>query len=248
LSDIVFDVETVPAVPWTEVDEPTRQYLIGRARNRATRDGVDPDAEPLDELAAERLALELGMAKVAAISITNVESGSTAVLLEARGDATPITSEGLKVYPLEEPELLRRWWRWATQAGRLITFNGRTYDGPVLMVRSAQLGVVSLRDLVDKRYDFSRVLDLQEALTWFGAVGWRNTYTLEYWCARFGIASPKGQHTGADVARLYEAGEMMALAHYAAGDTQSQRLLYGAVRPFLHTFNGGPRLPEGQAP
>jgi 3'-5' exonuclease len=73
---------------------------------------------------------------------------------------------------------------------RLVTFNGRGYDGPVLMTRSAQLGIAPSRNLVPYRYDLSDHCDLFDVLGYQGAS--RDRFSLDYWCRRFDVESPKG--------------------------------------------------------
>jgi hypothetical protein len=64
----------------------------------------------------------------------------------------------------DEPALLKFFWSVATRYDRLVTFNGRGFDGPQIAVRSAILGVMVERDLVPYRYDLSRHCDLADVL------------------------------------------------------------------------------------
>lgn len=239
MADLIFDIETVPAVDWDSLDPYTREYLCKRQDRKAREEEVDAD-----DLAADRLALDLGLAKVAAIGLCNEETGAVSVLVEQRGDAeATVTDAGVKILPMPEEEMLRRWWKWMHQYDRLISFNGRTYDGPVLHIRSAQLGIASTRELVTYRYDCQNHCDLAEILTWNGTLGWRSTFNFGYWCARAGVATPKAEVDGSKIAALYAAGEMMKIAGYAGGDVTALRGLYHWTRrSFLHLFKGAPPL------
>lgn len=247
--DLVVDVETV-APEWDELDEPTRGYLAERSLRQLQRDGLDAEAAGLlaKPRAAERLALEHGLARVAAIGICNVRTGDVAVILEQRGDAKPAELDRPRIYTGTEDVVLRRWWDWAPKYGRIVGFNVRGYDGPVLHIRSAQLGVGCTRELVPYRYSFEHVCDLAEALNFMGGV--RTGYTLDWWCRRFDIESPKAEGVdGSEVAGLYRAGRMMDIARYLARDLRATRELYLRLRSsYLHLFRDGPPLTPAQEP
>jgi hypothetical protein len=257
MTEIVLDIETV-GPEWSELDQPTQEYLVKRMRSQALRDGVDPDQEPLDELAAERTALELGLAEVVAIGMWSLPAERGAVLLltptldflpDVQGNLSTETSlqiPGAKTRCFHtERELLQAFWAGLekSQASRIITANGRGFDGPNLMVRSAIGGVQCGRQLVPYRYDLAEHCDLLDVLGFQGSV--RSMYSVDYWMRRFGIASPKDEGiTGADVARLYRAGEYQAIGEYVLRDVQGEAKLYQALSAtMLGLFKGGPRLP-----
>ncbi len=242
MSDVVVDVETV-APNWDELPGSTRAYMAERARKRAQWDHED-SGDP-EESAASRLALELGLAQIVAIGMWNVDENRGLVLLN--GDAARV--DGAQVVTGTEEGILAHFWSVLAQFRKLrvVTFNGRMFDGPQLMVRSSQLGVPCLKNLVPYRYDLSDHCDLADALTFQGAL--RGGYTLDYWCERYGIVSPKADGvTGADVTRLYLAGELDAIGAYVLRDVQAEGELYRRLRDswFLGSFKGGP-LPAQKA-
>ena len=53
---------------------------------------------------------------------------------------------------LSEKEMLESFWRVAKRVDQFITFNGRNFDVPFLMMRSAMLGVKVTRNLMGYRY------------------------------------------------------------------------------------------------
>src|SRR5262245_28809264 len=129
---IAFDIEVV-APEWEELDEATRGYLLERARDDEERSTV-PD----------RLALNLGIGRVVAISLWNVESSRGAVLIEGKGgDWQPWVGgpENARLFVGSEKELLTQFWSIIAKYGTLVSYNGRTFDAPVLLVRSCILGV-----------------------------------------------------------------------------------------------------------
>jgi hypothetical protein len=217
VATVVFDIE-VAGLPWEEVDESTRGYLLARSRPE-DRDGV-----------CERTSLVPCLGKIIAIAMWAVEQDRGLLLLEGkpapecdyeRVGATRVLRNG-------ESELLKRFWEKVLPADkpkpRLVTYCGRTYDGPMLTWRSAQLGIAPSRQLVGYRYDVSDHCDLADALTFHGTT--RDTYSLDYWCRRFDIESPKGSIDGTQVARAYRDGRIEDIGEYCLRDVRATAALY----------------------
>ena len=121
-----------------------------------------------------------------------------------------------------------------------MTFDGRGYDGPILTIRSAQLGVKPTRDLVPYRYDIGEHCDLADVLTFQGSYNER--YSLDYWCRRFDIESPKGSIDGSQVARAYREGRIEDIGEYCLRDVRATAQLYSKLEgTVLPLFKGGPR-------
>jgi hypothetical protein len=123
-----------------------------------------------------------------------------------------------------ERELLAAFWQKVERYGRLVSFHGRGYDGPILMIRSAMLGVAPTRNLAGKPWDFGSHCDLMDVLSFQGA--WRERYSLEYWCRRFGIESPKVLLDGSQVDRTYKEGKIELIADYCLRDCRATGELY----------------------
>ena len=227
---ITFDIE-VAGYPWEEVDESTRGYLMQRARDEAEREALP-----------ERTALMTGLGKVITIGLWNIEANRGLVLLE--GDSEP-QREWEKVphsdiFRGSEKELLERFWEIVgRKRPRLVSYNGRGYDGPVLMVRSAMLGVRPSVNLLPYRYDISAHCDLYDIFTFQGAS--RDRYSLDYWCRRFDIESPKGSIDGSQVGRAYRDGRIEDIGEYCLRDVRATAELYEKLAStLLPLFKGGP--------
>lgn len=229
-STIAFDIE-VAGFPWEEVDEITRGYLLNRARDEAERETVP-----------ERTALFPGLGKVIAIGLWNVEAERGLILLE--GDSEPQheweTVAHSDIQRGDEVELLERFWEVVgKKRPRLVSFNGRGYDGPILMVRSAQLGVRPSTNLLPYRYDISQHCDLAEIFNFHGS--FRENYKLDYWCRRFDVESPKGSIDGSQVGRAYRQGRIDDIGEYCLRDTRATAELYEKLsKTLLPLFKGGP--------
>jgi len=229
MATIAFDIE-VAGFPWEEVDEITRGYLLSRARTDEDR-----------EAAPERTALFPGLGKVIAIGLWNLEQDRGLMLLE--GKPTP-QREWEKVAHSEifrgsEGELLSKFWDVVgRKQPQLVSYNGRGYDGPVLMIRSAQLGVRPSVNMVPYRYDFAKHCDLMEVFNFQGAT--RENYSLDYWCRRFDIESPKGSIDGSQVGRAYRDGRIEDIGEYCLRDVRATAELYKKLAPtLLPHFKGG---------
>lgn len=220
---VAFDIEVV-GCEWSTLDEATRGYLLERARKKG---------ESAEE-AASKLALTLGLGKVVAIALWNLDEQRGAVLLEGAGSpwgAWPGRSDGAWWFRGDEAALLAAFWERARGYGRLVTFNGRMYDGPVLMVRSALNGVKPSRHLAARDFGMRHHCDLAELFSFQGAV--RDHYKLDYWCRRFGLESPKSTLDGSQVERAYRAGELEKIGDYCLRDARATALLYEKVRDTL---------------
>jgi hypothetical protein len=231
MATIAFDIE-VAGFPWEEVDEITRGYLLSRARTPEDREAVH-----------ERTALYPGLGKVIAIGMWLVDEDRGMLLLEGKTEAAHDWEKvpSSKIQRGNEVELLETFWKMASARGlRLVSYNGRGYDGPTLMVRSAQLGVRPSINLLPYRYDISAHCDLMEIFTFQGGV--RDRYSLDYWCRRFDIESPKGSIDGSQVARAYRDGRIEDIGEYCLRDVRATAQLYTKLEgTLLPHFKGGPR-------
>jgi hypothetical protein len=232
MATIAFDIE-VAGFPWGEVDEITRGYLLNRAAPEE-RDDVP-----------ESTGLHPGLGKVIAIGMWHVEKDRGLILLE--GPPTPEEQDWEKVphskiFRGSEAELLRKFWDIVgKKRPRLVSYNGRGYDGPILMIRSAQLGLAPSVQLVPYRYDLSEHCDLQDVLGFQG--GRRESYSLDYWCRRFDIESPKGSFDGSQIARAYRDGRIEDIGEYCLRDVRATAALYRKLAPtLLPLFKGGPSV------
>jgi len=233
LVECVVDIETV-GPSWESIDEETRIYLEKRAEHRTH----NPDTAEAD--ARDHLALDLGLAEIVAIGLHPQGRGQPHVLLRAPVQVD--SKRGVVQCYKSEKDLLSRFWHVVKNVGRVITYNGRGFDGAHLMVRSAQQGVPCARDLIGYRYDIADNCDLMDCLSFFGSI--RDSYSLDWWCRRFGIASPKAKGiTGADVGRLHREERYAEIVDYLFDDLEATSALFQHLIPLLSHFKGGPLRP-----
>jgi hypothetical protein len=219
---IAFDIE-VAGFHWDEVDEITRGYLLQRAKSEEDRAS-----------APDRTALYPGLGKIIAIGMWNLEKDRGLCLLEGKHAEQQEWKRvpSSDVYRGSENELLERFWEIVERKRpRLVSFNGRYYDGPILMLRSAQLGIAPSLNLCGNRFNLTTHLDLTEVLSFHGS--WREQYKLDYWCRRFDIESPKGSIDGSQIARAYREGRIEEIGEYCLRDTRATAQLFRKVEPTL---------------
>ncbi|MBI3820335.1 MAG: ribonuclease H-like domain-containing protein [Planctomycetes bacterium] len=225
--DLTFDIE-VAGLEWEEIDELTRGYLLERARDEQEKAAVP-----------ERTALFPGLGKVIAIGMWNLNTEQGGLLLEGPPTNGHITYEriaGCKLFRGSEADIIREFWRIINphERGarkRLVSFNGRQYDMPVLAIRSAMLGIKPSRSIDTKPWERDSHVDLMDVLTFNG--GLRERYKLDYWCRRFDIESPKTKLDGSQVQRAYREKRIEDIGEYCVRDTRATGELFKKIRPTL---------------
>jgi len=115
------------------------------------------------------------------------------------------------------------------QRPQLVTYNGRTFDLPVLKYRamskqlsaSAWFQTGNRYDSYDKRYSTKYHLDLFDVFSNYGAA----SCSLDEVAASFAIPD-KLDTAGSEVRTLYEQGEIAAIRNYCECDVASTALLF----------------------
>lgn len=226
-SPLVIDIETV-GLDWDDLDPTVQNYLLDRARSDEEREQIP-----------HQLALHPGTGRVIAIGLWRPGENRGGVLVEdpsGTGGWAPFAGEeGAMIFRAPEEMLLKEFWRYVKDgAGTIVTFNGRGFDGPFLMLRSAILQVEPTRNLVPYRYSFKEHCDLLEVLTFFGA---RRRDSFDFWCRQFGIPSPKENMDGSEVARAYQEGRIEDIARYCLADVRATAQLYQRLLPTIRLLD-----------
>ena len=213
MNKVVFDIETL-GFPLESFDEKQQEYLLKFAKTEDERTE-----------AVQKLALTPLTGHIIAIGMLNPESRHGKVLFHS--DTTDFFSseDGLMEFvSASEKEMLEEFWKTITHFDQFITFNGRSFDCPYVMLRSAILGVKPARNLLPYRYSHQEHCDLLEQLTFYNSV---RKFNLDFYCKGFGIKSPKDDGiTGLDLGPLFSAGKFREIAEYCAGDVQATAELY----------------------
>ncbi len=235
MATLVFDIETV-GEDFDTLDETSQEVL--------TR-WIKREAESGEGYAAALADLKNGMGfspltgEIVAIGIRDVEREKGAVYFQPskKGKEQNFEEGDCKFEVMSEQDMLKKFWDVVEKYDTFVTFNGRAFDVPFLMIRSALQGIRPSKNLLANRYlnyhpSNARHIDLLDQLTFYGAL--RKKGSLHLWCRAFGIESPKAQGVdGDDVKALYENGRSADIARYNARDLLATTELYARYVEFL---------------
>ncbi len=228
MKKLVIDIETV-GIPWEEHDPYVREYLI----KGQTEDGAEETTR------AGGLSPFRG--KIVAIGVIRIDDGRSCALYEMPGQTdVRVERAGQRTYVSgTEKQILEKFWDWFDNDSRFISFNGRQFDGPFLMIRSAVNGVIPKRDLVGYRYQMHPNCDLREALNFYGTTNSRQfKFNLDLACKVFGVTTSKREGVdGRSVESWYRAGLHREIADYCLEDVRATLELYEKIAPTLLMFN-----------
>ena len=164
------------------------------------------------------------------IGVLDYEKNKGVIYYQAPGQKNEDFTEGNFTFKqMTEKTMLRSFWEGAKNYLEFISFNGRVFDVPFLMTRSAIYGIRPTKNLMEGRYLYqqrsARHVDLQDQLTFYGTT--RKKGSLHLWSTAFGIKSPKSDGiTGDDVGRLFKEEKFIDIAKYNVGDLIATKDLY----------------------
>ena len=224
---IVFDIETC-AYPFETLSESQREYLLRYADK-------EPDPEKRQMMiddAVRYTSLYPHTSKCIVIGIYDIEKEKSYVYYESeKKEEWKNEDENVFYKGLSEKEMIESFWRIAKRIDQFITFNGRNFDVPFIMMRSAMLGVKVTKNLMGYRYGDEHI-DLLEQFTFYGAT---RKFNLDFYCQSFGIGSPKSKDiSGMEVKNLYEAGRIKDIAVYCSKDIYATYQLYKIWEKYLN--------------
>lgn len=223
MSKLVFDIETI-GESYDEMDPATLEIMTKWIKKESYND---------EEYQREIEALKDGLGfspltgQIVAIGVMDVESEKGAVYYQNPADPKAERDEdGIKLKAMSEVEMLEKFWEVAKRCQECISFNGRAFDVPFLMVRSAIHKIRVPINLMPNRYASNSMhLDLLDQLTFYGSV--RKKGNLHMWCRAFGIKSPKADGiSGDDVGALFKDKQYEKIAEYNIGDLKATAELY----------------------
>ena len=225
---LVFDIETV-GVEFETLSDSQKEFLLRYAESE--KDLVKRD-ELIDE-AKRYLSLYPYTAKIVAIGLLNTDTEKSVVLYEnGKDEEWSVEEKTIKYKPFSEEEMLKYFWKYVSKAEKVISFNGRYFDLPFLMIRSAINKIKPASNLMKYRYDSSHHIDLLEQLTFFGLT---KKFNLDFYCHAFGIVSPKSKGiTGMEVKELYRAGRIKDIAIYCGEDVKATYELFKIWNKYLN--------------
>jgi DNA polymerase elongation subunit (family B) len=224
MSRVIFDIETV-GKDFGSLEKPVRDYLLRWAGSEEEKKEVE-----------ESLSFYPLTGEVITIGMLNPDTGRGAVYFQNNRDPLlPFEEDGILYEAGTEEDILRKFWDAIKSYDQFVTFNGRGFDCPFILVRSAVHRIKPKRDLMPNRYGDAHI-DLFDQLSFFGAS--RRKFSLDLWCRTFGIKSPKEDGiTGYEVKELFRAGRHLDIARYCAGDLRATKELLIVWETYLKFSN-----------
>ncbi|MCI0474106.1 MAG: ribonuclease H-like domain-containing protein [Ignavibacteria bacterium] len=255
---LVFDLEVAAYDYETHFDEETKEYLVKFAKNDEEKKaaiealvftpftsylvaiglldyneksgavlvnaGADVKLNPEKRLASEKLL--------------NFNTGSDENGKERLYEEEKLSK--LTYLVASEKEMLEMFWQKIRNKGYnlFVTFNGREFDCPYIMLRSFQLGIKPSYNLMSGT-DFNIKgyhIDLMKEMTFnkHSPTGARRKFSLDFYCKMLGIPSPKAEGVKGDmVSDLYNNGEYQKIADYCFGDVIATSNLFNLWNKYL---------------
>ncbi|KAF0153015.1 MAG: 3'-5' exonuclease PolB [Ignavibacteria bacterium] len=226
--NLVFDIETV-GCEFESLPETQQEFLL----RYAEQETESAKRETLIENAKRCLSLYPFTAKIVCLAMMNTDTNKTLVLFENREQESWESEEESVIYQsAAEEEIISKFWKYSSKAEKLISFNGRGFDLPFIMMRSAMLKIKPTRNFMKNRYDSATHIDLLEQFTFYGLT---KKFNLDFYCHAFEVESPKESGiTGMEVKELYKAGRTKDIAIYCGRDVRATHQLYKIWNEFLN--------------
>lgn len=225
-STLILDIETV-GENYDEMDEATQNALTGWVERRIPDEG---EQEKLIKQTKEELGFSPLTGKIVALGVLDYEKGKGKVYFDPANKEEEETTEDIyTLSPTGEKEMLEHFWAGAAKYDTFVTFNGRSFDIPYIMVRSAVHNIKPTKNLMSNRYlsmqRGAAHIDLLDQLSFYGAV--RRPGSLHLWTRALGIKSPKEDGVnGYEVGRLFAEGKSLDIARYNARDLTATKDLF----------------------
>lgn len=212
MAKVIFDIETIGE--FEVLDEDSQEYILKYAEDEKKKTETK-----------RKTGLWPFTGQIVALGLLNPETGKGKVYFQAPNQKIKDFCEnGTDFKVCSEKEILENFWQDIKNYDQFITFNGRGFDCPYLMLRSAVLKIRPTKNLMPPRYSANIHIDLLEQLTFYGAF---RKFTLDFYCRSLGIKSPKIEGiTGEKINQLFSEGKYLEIARYCLADVQATKELY----------------------
>ena len=164
LAKLIFDIETV-GYEFDTLTESQQEFI----QRYAEKETDEEKKEKMKDESIRFLSLYPLTAKVVAIGMLNSETEHSMVLYEgSETEEWESEERDVKYCSYSESEMLQHFWQYAKKADTVVTFNGRNFDIPFIMMRSAILKIKPTKNFVKNRYDSKSHIDLlgKNDLSW----------------------------------------------------------------------------------
>ncbi len=225
---VVLDIETA-GYDFDTLSESQQEFIMRYAEKEHDE---TLRQEKRDE-AIRYLSLYPFTANISAIGIYNIDKqkGSVYYLSDTQEEYEN-EEQTFKCKAFTEEEMLTNFWAFIKKVDTIITFNGKNFDFPFLMLRSSILKIKPSVNLVSLKNTNIKHIDLLEQFSYHGLV---KKFNLDFYCKAFGITSPKTDYeNGMEVRNMFKAGMHKEIAKYCFKDLLATAELYNIWNEFLN--------------
>ncbi len=213
MSKVVFDIETI-GVDFDSLKEDEQDYILKYAE----------DEKKIKETKG-KLGLWPFTGEIVAICLFNPDTEKGRTYFQAPSEKIEsFVDDQIEYETATEKEILEKFWEHIKNYNQFITFNGRGFDCPYIMLRSAVLKVKPTKNLMPYRYDDKIHVDLLEQLTFYSAF---RKFSLDFYCKAFKLDNRKIEGmSGEKVNQYFKEGKFLEIAHYCSADVKVTAELY----------------------
>jgi len=213
MSKVVFDIETI-GIDFESLKEDEQDYILKYAE----------DEKKIKETKG-KLGLWPFTGQIVALCLFNPETERGRTFFQApEQKIKAFIEEGIEYETASEKEILEKFWEHIKNYQQFVTFNGRGFDCPYIMLRSAVLKIKPTKNLMPYRYDPANHVDLLDQLTFYGAF---RKFSLDFYCKAFGLRNKKIEGmSGALIQEYFKDGKYLEIARYCSADVRATAELF----------------------
>ncbi len=222
---LVFDIETAP-LDFETLSESQQEYIL-RKTNTEEEIQYKKFEMALSPITAQVVCIGTQMMQLtdegawevlgrAALSVNNdFDYGQKELIKLSTGDDCYLTNEA---------KLLDDFWAILRKYDHstLISFNGRNFDAPFLMLRSAIHRIKPSRNLMSgTKFNYPLHIDLIDELTFYNPSPYSASkrFNFDFYTRTFGIKSPKSEGVdGSMVGEYFRDGKILEISEYCMRD------------------------------
>lgn len=225
---VVLDIETA-GYDFETLSESQQEFIL----RYAEKEHDENLKQEKREEAKRYLSLYPFTANIIAIGIYNIDKQKGRVFyLSDKEEEFENEDSTFKCKAFTEEEMLTNFWAFIKKVNTIITFNGKNFDLPFLMLRSSVLKIKPSVNLVNLKYNNINHIDLLEQFSYHGLV---KKFNLDFYCKAFGINSPKTDYeNGMEVKNMFKAGLYKEIAKYCFKDLLATAELYNIWNEYLN--------------
>lgn len=222
---LTFDIETI-GKPWDEFDDTSREIFKEWAKQKSK---TDEDFKKEMKQVKDGLPFSPFMGEIVAIGVLDQDNKGAVYFQAPREEIKDYEEDKIKYRAGTEKDILERFWELSRHYNNFVTFAGRGFDVPYLMIRSAVNGIRPMRNLLENRYlqyqRDAKHYDLVDMFNFYGAM-WGRQPKLHFVAQAFGIQTPKDGMSGKEVPKAFEDKKYKEIAKYCMDDVVATKKIF----------------------